>query len=77
MPRERTGTVMGFAERLDELIKSKGYSYKYVAERIGRERKSVYGYVYGTTIPDGLIIVKLSYLLGTTPNYLLLGKESI
>lgn len=75
MARERRGTVRGFAERLDELILGKNFSYTYVAERIGRDRKSVYAYKDGTVVPDGLVILKLCYLLGTTPNYLLLGKE--
>lgn len=75
MSRERLGTVFGFAERLDSLIQQNGYTYNFVAERVGRERKSVYGWKNGTTIPDGVIIVRLCTLLHATPNYLLLGKE--
>ena len=75
MSRERLGTVFGFAERLDSLIQQNEYTYNFVAERVGRDRKSVYGWKNGDAIPDGVIIVRLCALLHTTPNYLLLGKE--
>ena len=75
MPRERVGTIEGFGKRLNDLILEKGYTYQQVAELIGRERKSVYMYKNGDTIPDGVIICRLCTVLQTTPNYLLLGKE--
>ena len=75
MSRERRGTMQGFAKRLDDLILASGYTYKQVADRIGKERKSIYAYKTGDTIPDGVTICKLCFVLRTTPNYLLLGKE--
>ena len=75
MPRERVGTVEGFGKRLNDLILAKGYTYRQVAEKIGRDRKAVYQYKNGDTIPDGVIICRLCSVLQTTPNYLLLGKE--
>ena len=75
MPRERVGTIVGFGKRLNDLILEKGYTYQQVAELIGREKKAVYMYKNGYTIPDGVIICRLCTVLQTTPNYLLLGKE--
>ena len=75
MPRERVGTIVGFGKRLNDLILEKGYTYQQVAERIGRDRKTVYMYKNGDLIPDGVIICRLCTVLQTTPNYLLLGKE--
>lgn len=75
MSRKRKGTVEGFAERLEELIKNSGYNCKIIAKKIGRERKAVYGYKNGASIPDGVVIVRLCEVLNTTPNYLLLGKD--
>ena len=75
MSRERVGTIEGFGKRLNDLILEKGYSYQQVSEMIGRERKSVYMYKNGDSIPDGVIICRLCAILHTTPNYLLLGKE--
>ena len=75
MARERTGTMEGFADRLDKLIYERGYTYQQVADRIGKNRKSVYKYKDGETIPDGVVICKLCSVLRTTPNYLLLGKN--
>lgn len=75
MPRERLGTIVGFGKRLNDLILEKGYTYQQVAERIGRDRKTVYKYKNGDSIPDGVIICRLCTALHTTPNYLLLGKE--
>lgn len=74
MPRERVGTLYGFANRLDELIKKNGYSYNDIAKRVGKDRKTVYRWKDGEIIPDGIMIVRLSQILHTTPNYLLLGK---
>lgn len=75
MARGRTGTMEGFAKRLDDLILASGYTYKQVADRIGKERKAIHGYKSGNTIPDGVTICRLCSVLHTTPNYLLLGKE--
>lgn len=75
MPRQRVGTMEGFAKRLDDLILASDYTYKQVADRIGKDRKAVYRYKSGDIIPDGVTICKLCSVLNTTPNYLLLGKE--
>lgn len=75
MSKKRLGTMYGFAKRLDDLILTSGYTYQQIADRIGRERKAVYAYKSGATIPDGVTICRLCSVLRTTPNYLLLGKE--
>lgn len=75
MPRGRTGTIEGFANRLNDLILTSGYTYQQVADRIGKNRKSLYAYKTGDRIPDGVTICKLCSVLRTTPNYLLLGKN--
>lgn len=75
MPKKRTGTMIGFPERLDHLIRERGMSNRQVGDMVGRERKTIGMYRTGAVIPDGVIICKLCSALKTTPNYLLLGKE--
>ena len=38
MPKERVGTMEGFAKRLYDLILASDYTYKQVADRIGKDR---------------------------------------
>lgn len=75
MCRTRTGTIKGFAERLDQLIYESKLSCSVIGERVGRDRKAIYGYKNGDCVPDAIVLLKLCYVLHTTPNYLLLGKE--
>lgn len=75
MSREPTGTMIGFAERLDQLIYESGLTNKQIGEMVGRDRKAIGFYRNGAGIPDGVVICKLCSVLKTTPNYLLLGKE--
>lgn len=75
MSKKRTGTLYEFADRLDELIYKNGYSYLRLAKRLGCDRKTVYDWKNGTTVPNGVVIVRLSVLLHTSPNYLLLGVD--
>lgn len=76
MSRKRTGTLYGFADRLDYLIYKNGYSYSQLAKRLGCDRKTVYEWKNGATMPNGVFIVRLSFLLHTSPNYLLLGVDN-
>lgn len=75
MPRNRTGIIDGFAERLNNLILESGLTYTEIAKKVGRERKTIYGYKNGVCVPDAVVLMKLCGVLKTTPNYLLLGKD--
>ena len=75
MSRERTNTMEGFAYRLNKLICERGLNCIQIGEMIGKDRKTIYSYKNGDCSPDGVTICKLCYVLKTTPNYLLLGKE--
>ena len=75
MPRPRVGFIEGFPERFKKLIAESGYSMIEIAQKVGRDRKALYGYLHGDSSPDAVVIVKLCEVLKTTPNYLLLGKE--
>ena len=75
MSKKRTGTMIGFAERLDQLIYESGMTNRQIGDMVGRERKAIGLYRTGAGIPDGVVICKLCSVLKTTPNYLLLGKE--
>lgn len=68
-------TLRGFSNRLCEAIWSKQLTKKYVAEQIGVERKALYSYADGSTVPNAVILAKLCVVLGVSADWLLFGKE--
>ena len=63
-----------FAERLSELLKSKGVTQKQLAERIGVTEASISRYLNSNRIPKSEIIANMATALHTTSDYLL-GTE--
>lgn len=76
MAREKRYPPMGFPDRLNTAIHDKNYSRKYVAMRVGLERKSIYTYVWGDSMPDVLTLARLCKLLDVSADYLLFGEEA-
>ena len=75
MSREKRGTIRGFGDRLDKLIYDRELTCTEVGKRIGKDRRTIYKYRNGESMPDGVVICRLCTVLQTTPNYLLWGKE--
>lgn len=75
MSKTKTRTVRGFGHRLERLIYDNDLNCVEVGKRIGKDRKTVYSYRDGESMPDGVTICRLCDVLHTTPNYLLWGKK--
>ncbi|MCQ2609101.1 MAG: helix-turn-helix domain-containing protein [Bacteroidales bacterium] len=67
--------VEGFGIRLTELIMARKTNCIQISKAIGCDRKSLYKWKNGEANPDILMLCRLCTFLGTTPNYLLYGKE--
>lgn len=66
--------LMGFSERLKEKKDESGLTCNEISKRIGRERKSIYGYMRGDVQPDTYTLAKLCVVLNVSADYLLFGK---
>lgn len=67
-------TLFGFSERLKSEMENKKMTRKTLAERICMERKSVYSWVDGYSMPNALILAKICKVLNVSADYLLFGK---
>lgn len=75
MPKRKRYQPEGFSGRLRELWLASGLTQLQIAERIGWDRKSVIGWIYGERIPDVLAFARLCRLFNVSADYLLFGKE--
>lgn len=75
MAKNKQRKLEGFSERLKEEKMKSGLTCIEISKRIGRERKSIYGYMYGDTQPDAYTLAKLCVVFNTSADYLLFGKR--
>jgi transcriptional regulator with XRE-family HTH domain len=62
-------------KRLEDLMYDHNISDRALAERIGKKRKSILSYRHNESEMGIVTLMKICSVLGTTPNYLLYGKE--
>ncbi len=74
MARARRKKLEVFSERLAQAVFDSGLSNTEISRRIGRERKSIYGYMRGDVQPDAYVLAKLCVILNVSADYLLFGK---
>lgn len=67
---------MDFGERLRQCRDKKGYTQKFVAEKIGIKNNTLSSYESGKRQPDYEILKKLSDLYEVTIDYILTGNKS-
>jgi transcriptional regulator with XRE-family HTH domain len=60
---------------LEDLMYDQNISDRTLAERIGKKRKSILSYRHNESEMGIVTLMKICSVLGTTPNYLLYGKE--
>ena len=66
----------GVGQRINKLIAEKGYTKKYVAEKLGVSPQTVFKWINkAEAMPSIDNIVRLSILLGVTTDYILKGDE--
>lgn len=66
--------ILGFGERLKDLMKSRGYSNATLTKELGVSKNAVGNY-QNNQVPNATILYKMSQILGTNMEYLLTGKE--
>jgi transcriptional regulator with XRE-family HTH domain len=62
--------------RIRQLIKESGLTRQEVSDRANMGIKTLRKYINGLGFPKSQEVVRLSYALGTSPNYLLTGSET-
>lgn len=62
-------------ERIEELIRKKGVSYRKVAEKVGVSPATVGNWVRGDRTPDAITALKLAWYLDVSIKYLLTGED--
>ena len=65
-----------FGDRIQKLMKEKGYSQKELAQMIGVTESAMSRYIKNEREPKIDIIANFATALGTTTDYLIYGKES-
>ena len=75
MAKKHCNQTIGFAERLEQLLYDKNLSKKELGELIGVERKTVYSWLWGDTMPNSLYLARICKVLKISAEYLLFGEE--
>lgn len=75
----RTGRRMtfpeGMPERINDCICKSGLYCTEVAKLLGVERKAIYNYRTGETVPNATIIARMCNLFNVSADYLIFGVE--
>lgn len=64
----------GFGKRLDEIMQKANYSNSQLTRELNVSKNAIGNYK-NNQIPNAVILLKMSQLLGTTMEYLLTGKD--
>jgi len=75
MARKHYNQTVGFAERLSNTIADNGISKKKLGELIGCDRRIVYQWCLGDTMPNSLLLAKMCKVLNVSADYLLFGER--
>lgn len=57
---------MALSENLKIAREQKGYSLEYVANRVHVERQTIWKYEQGIAVPNGILLVEIADVFGTT-----------
>lgn len=75
MAKRHYNQTVGFADRLNQAISEKGISKKKIGELIGCDRRSVYEWCWGDTMPNSLSLARMCKVLNVSADYLLFGER--
>lgn len=73
--RKHYNQIEGFADRLSKLMHDRNISGKRLADLIGMERKAVYMWTNGYSMPNSLILARICKVLNVSADYLLFGER--
>ena len=75
MAKRHYNQTIGFADRLNQAMYDKDINATQLGRLVGMERKSVYTWQWGYTMPNSLILARICKVLGVSADYLLFGSE--
>lgn len=67
--------TVGFADRLNQALYDRNISAQKLAKLVGMDRKTVYCWTNGYSIPNALILAKMCKVLHVSADYLLFGER--
>lgn len=74
MAKKHYNQTIGFADRLNQAMYDRDMSASQLAKLVGMERKTVYTWQWGYTMPNSLILARICNVLGVSADYLLFGS---
>ena len=74
MAKQHYNQTIGFADRLNQAMYDKDMSGVQLAKLVGMERKSVYSWQWGYSMPNSLILARICKALDVSADYLLFGS---
>lgn len=66
--------TIGFADRLNQAMYDRDVNATQLAKLVGMERKTVYSWQWGDSMPNSLILARICKVLGVSADYLLFGS---
>lgn len=66
--------TIGFADRLNQAMYDRDMNASQLAKLVGMERKTVYSWQWGDSMPNSLILARICKVLGVSADYLLFGS---
>lgn len=76
MPRKKRSLINnGYLQRLNDAYFSSGLSAINLGKAVGRDRRTIYEYINGSSVPDALTLARLCVALNISADWLLFGKE--
>lgn len=67
--------TVGFSDRLNQILYDRNISAQKLAKLVGMERKTVYTWTNGYSMPNSLILARICKVLNVSADYLLFGEK--
>lgn len=74
MAKKHYNQTIGFADRLNQAMNNRGLNAVQLGELIDMERKTIYTWQWGYTMPNALILARICKVLDVSADYLLFGS---
>lgn len=74
MAKKHYNQTIGFADRLNQAMYDGDMNASQLAKLVGMERKTVYTWQWGYSMPNSLILARICKALGVSADYLLFGS---
>ena len=77
MAKKHYNQTIGFADRLNQAMYDKDINATQLGRLVGMERKTVYSWQWGDSMPNSLILARICKVLGVSADYLLFGSGGV